>query len=555
VTVLWIVGVVVVGLLGWRLGHRFGAVRTSRRSAGEIETARAEVGRRLNELFALQELSYVLAESLRPDRIAEQITRFAGRFLEAEGALVALTTDGDRTVRIAAASGVLAGLVQRAYPESGAGLLAEAMGREQLELAETVNGEAPTLLPGTPVGRAAVVARRAHGVTVGAIALAGRADRPFTTSELRLLSTVATHAAIVLSNARFFELVRAGRDRWETTFNALRDGLAILDAEDRVIQANRALATLRDQRGITGSPLDQILFDSSTEARALFHAARAGRAPGALVLHSAPLGRTFRLGAAPFTEGEDTRLVVLVEDVTTEHQLEQQVLQQERLAAVGQLVSGIAHELNNPLTSIAGLSEFLMAQPAPSERDREHLKVIRDQSDRAGRIVRNLLTFARKGPADTGPVDLNDVVQRTLSLMSYELRMREIKVEAALATTLPEIQGDRYQLQQVVLNLIGNAAQAVEDNAPDRPRLVQVTTAPDGDHVMLRVADTGPGIPREHLASIFTPFFTTKAPGHGTGLGLSISYRIIEGHSGKLTAESPAGGGAVFVARIPVTAD
>ena len=553
-TFLWIAGAVVLASATWMLGRRAGAYAAARRAAGEIETARNEVGRRLNELFALQELSYILAESLQPDRIADQITRFAARFLEAEGAMVALATDGARTIRVASAAGTLAPLAHTEVPEADAGLIGEAMGREQLELAERMDGEAPLLFADHRVDRTAIVPLRAHGVTVGAIALAGRADRAFTTGELRLLSTVATHAAIVLSNARLFEMVRAGRDQWETTFNALRDGLAVLDADNRIIRANRALGAMiqRSVPAVTGSVLGDALFGQAPELDDLLAAARAGAAPGPLVRRSDPLARTLRIGAAPLRDLETHgHLVVLIEDVTTEHEVEQQMIQQEKLAAVGQLVSGVAHELNNPLTSIAGLAEFLLEQPAPSERDRDHLKVIRDQADRAGRIVRNLLTFARKGPADIGPVDLNDVVQRTLSLMSYELRLREIQVETHLDTHLPGLRGDRYQLQQVVLNLITNAAQAVAANAPERPRRVTVTTTRENGKAALRVTDTGMGIPDEHLASIFTPFFTTKATGHGTGLGLSISYRIVEGHGGTLAVEHSAGGGATFVAHLP----
>src|SRR6185503_3237858 len=221
--------------------------------------------------------------------------------------------------------------------------------------------------------------------------------------------------------------------------------------------------------------------------------------------------------------------------------------QNEKMVAVGQLVSGVADELNNPLTSIAGLSEFLLEQAGETHPDREHLRVIQEQAERASRIVRNLLTFARKGPADLGDVDLNDIAQRTVLLIGYELKLREVELESDLSPSLPVVRGDRYELQQVVLNLLTNAVQAVAQNPPDRPRRIKLSTGMTRDQVLLRVADNGPGIAPEHLANLFSPFFTTKEPGQRTGLGLSISFGIVERHGGRLSVERNTGDGAAFV--------
>ena len=176
--------------------------------------------------------------------------------------------------------------------------------------------------------------------------------------------------------------------------------------------------------------------------------------------------------------------------------------------------------------------------------------------------MRNLLTFARKGSGEQLPVDLNDVIRRTLSLTSYDMKLNDITVTRELSGALPEVMGDRHGLQQVVLNLITNAAQAVAENPRERAREITVSTWFDG-HVHLRVADTGPGIPEDVLPSVFTPFFTTKEPGKGTGLGLSITYSIVESHGGHITIEparspSPGAGRSVAAFRVdlpPAPAD
>jgi two-component system NtrC family sensor kinase len=251
-------------------------------------------------------------------------------------------------------------------------------------------------------------------------------------------------------------------------------------------------------------------------------------------------------------------LVVVVEDITEQRAIEAKLIQSEKLAAVGTLVSGVAHELNNPLTSIAGLSEFLLEQPAPGEHDREHLRVINEQAERASRIVRNLLTFARKASPETTTVDLADVVRRTLLLMRYELSLHDVEVvlEVDPPDQSPAVLGDRDQLQQVVLNLLSNAAHAVSALPPGRPARIEVAVFAEAACVTLRVRDTGPGLAPAVRDQLFNPFFTTKAPGEGTGLGLFICYGIAETHGGSLSGDNAKDGpGAVFTLSLPKAPD
>jgi len=367
---------------------------------------------------------------------------------------------------------------------------------------------------------------------------------------------VATHAAIALANARFFDIVRRAKDQWETAFDALSEGIAVVNESGRIRRANRALAALLNTpvEEVVGRDLGSALLGEAGGLDRLLEAVGRDERPHPLVTRSAPLRRTVRVNAARIPgPTPDQGVVVLIEDVTDAQAIEAQLIQGEKLAAVGQLVSGVAHELNNPLTSIAGLSEFLLEQKELGGKDRSHLRVIHEQAERAGRIVRNLLTFARKGPGERARVDLNDVIQRTLLLMSYDLQLKEVAIDRQLATDLPPVLGDRHALQQVILNLLTNAAQAVATNPPHRPRTIRVSTWAD-DCVRVRIADSGPGIADDVLPHLFTPFFTTKEPGAGTGLGLSITYSIIESHSGHISVERPPEGGAAFVVELPPAA-
>src|SRR5256886_845532 len=536
---------VAAGLALWATALR----RRVAKSERERRRTADELNRRLSELFSLQELAYVLSESLQLDRIVDQVVRYATRFLDARGALLALTIEQEGQtpqLRVAAAEGTLGSLKGQSIRGDDPGLVARSLGRERLELVRN-SGDAPTeLVSGVHAESAAAVPLRAHGAVVGTLVIADPRGGVFNPEDIRLLSTVATHAAVALANARFFEMVRHAREQWETAFDALHEGIAVVDEGGRVLRANRSLAQMLDRpvAAVVGEELLPALVGQATESTELLAAARRGEQAAALVARSDRLQRTLRLNAARIAgAGPERSVVVLVEDVTDQQAMESQLIQSEKLAAVGQLVSGVAHELNNPLTSIAGLAEFLLEQQELGPKDRDHLQVIHEQAERAGRIVRNLLTFARKGPGERARVNLNDVVQRTLLLMSYDLKLKDIRTEKNLGSGMPDVVGDRHALQQVVLNLVTNAAHALAGTEAGRPRTIRISTWFD-QRVRLRVADTGPGISEDVLPHLFTPFFTTKEPGHGTGLGLSITYSIVEAHGGQITVERPAEGGA-----------
>jgi len=242
-------------------------------------------------------------------------------------------------------------------------------------------------------------------------------------------------------------------------------------------------------------------------------------------------------------------------DITQEKHLEQQLLQTEKLTAIGELVSGVAHELNNPLTAVLGYAQLAQSLPVEGELA-EYLRQIGQQANRAGAIVSNLLTFARKKEPERELLDLNTIVESCVELRECDLSVSNITVVRELAEGLPAVLADFQQIQQVVVNLINNADYAIRQHQRCGAITLRTSTLTKQEKpwVRLEVMDDGPGIPETYLGRIFDPFFTTKPPGQGTGLGLSVSYGIVLSHQGSIYAENRPERGACFVVELPAAA-
>ena len=571
---LHLIATVLLGVIVWWAEHRvwwislgagLGILATfwvalvrARRRTGEAETKAdqlaVQVDRRISELFSLQELSYVLSESIQLDRVVDQVAKYAARFLQADGAIVVLAEMEGKLLRVVAGSGSLESTIGQVSADSESALVRFAIARDRIEVAQGEETPTVDLIGGLMVRSAAVAPLRAQGITMGALAVADRRGGPFTTEDLWLLSTVATNASVVLANSRLYEMVRRSEEEWETAFNALTEGIAMVGPAGSILRANRALAQLAEvpELELVGRSFSELFSGASEPVEGLIEAAYRREKSAPLVVRLDQSQRVLRLTAAPLAGAEPGSVVILIEDVTEQRMLEAQIIQNDKMASIGQLVSGVAHELNNPLTSIAGLAELLLERPPHPELPREHLRVIHDQAERAGRIVRNLLTFARKGVAEKAAVDLNDVVTRTSLLIVYELQLHGVELDSDLSPEPVVVLGDRYELQQVLLNLVTNAVQAVTGLGPARPRRITLVTRRSEGEALLRVCDNGPGVPKHLAPYLFTPFFTTKAPGEGTGLGLSLSYGLVKAHGGDLTYEPPAEGGAEFRVTLPL---
>jgi two-component system NtrC family sensor kinase len=242
--------------------------------------------------------------------------------------------------------------------------------------------------------------------------------------------------------------------------------------------------------------------------------------------------------------------VGFIRDITERKKMEEQLMAQDRLASIGQLVSGVAHEINNPLTGVIGFSDMLLKRDLPDDV-KEDLKVINDEAMRTARIVKNLLTFARKQPEGKTAVDINENIRGVLNLRDHEQKVNNIRVITHFASDLPRVIGNSSQLQQVFFNIVINAEFFMLE-AHQKGNLT-ITTERIGDSVRASLTDDGAGISQKNMKNLFIPFFTTKEVGKGTGLGLSICHGIITEHGGRIYAESELGKGATFVVELPVS--
>jgi PAS domain S-box-containing protein len=245
--------------------------------------------------------------------------------------------------------------------------------------------------------------------------------------------------------------------------------------------------------------------------------------------------------------GAATHLVSVERDITEERRLREQLIHSERLSAVGQLVAGVAHEINNPLQAVMGFTELLIASETRPDTQRD-LEQIRKDADRAAKIVRHLLLFARRSTLERAVADLNEIVRSTVALRAFELRLAAIELAEHYSTDLSMIVVNRAEVQQIVLNLILNAEQAIR--ATDQPGRISVRTGEEDGAAFVEVADDGPGVPASVANRIFEPFFTTKPVGQGTGLGLSVSLGIAQAHGGTLELK-PSDRGACFRLTLP----
>ena len=351
---------------------------------------------------------------------------------------------------------------------------------------------------------------------------------------------------------------RRERDFNQSILNHTQNIILVLDPTGQIGYVNhRATEIGYSAEALLGLPLARLIhtshrpvfqealrtvLDSSSVRRLELPFLRRNGSVAQFVVH---------LSSMPEERGGGNSVVVVMTDVTEAALLQAKLAHTEKMAALGQLVSGVAHEVNNPLSAIIGFTDLLLENPDVPEFAKDELGVILQEADRTRLIVQNMLRFAREMPPQREPVQVNLVLRQTLKLRSYGVTNRNVDIVERLAENLPVVVADPHQLQQVFLNLLNNAFDAIE-SMPRRGR-IEVETVFNSDTVEIYFRDNGPGIPNPDR--IFEPFFTTKPVGKGTGLGLSICYGIVQEHMGEIVCQNNAGPeGCTFLIRLPAAA-
>ena len=371
---------------------------------------------------------------------------------------------------------------------------------------------------------------------------------PFEAVAPELLEAFAAQASVAIESAHLVDLHDDGRRSWQEIVDALALALCIVDREGRIRRANRAFASLVDAppAGLVGRPW--LAFLPPDWGPEIQHLLDTGGGAGEVEVTTGE--RTYCVGAVPISEGDTSTVVVLFDDQTERRRLQDKLVQSTKLSAMGQLVAGVAHELNNPLASVVGFADFLSEIPDVPPSLREPLRVIREEAERASAIVRNLLGFARKQDRQRRPTGLGPLIESTMSLLRNPLMANRVESRLELEPGLPPISLDPNQIQQVIVNLVSNAAQAIASTG--RPGTVTVRARRFLDEIAVDVVDDGPGMTPEIAAQVFDPFFTTKREHEGTGLGISISQGIVREHGGRITLETAPGQGATFTIHLPL---
>jgi two-component system NtrC family sensor kinase len=423
----------------------------------------------------------------------------------------------------------------------------EACARKDVEIVPLTRGETEERRPwsgppGAAVDAPLIVAGRAVGLVRVVAASAGA----FSAAKSAVIYATAQQASAFLEQIDNFNL--SERRLAESIVNGLEDGILLVDRDMKIVLSNPTGRALVAHLAGDTPPEDTV---GRTPLESLVDQALAQPGTPQHDDYTFTEENQRYVSATTTTPDPGEDVIVVLRDVTEEHLMQERLLQSEKMASVGQLVSGVAHELNNPLTGVTGFAQLLLSREL-DEQTRHDVQTIYSEAERAAKIVQNLLSFARRRKAQKGLANLNTLLERVLELRSYDLRVKNIELELDLDPHLPLTMCDPDQIQQVLFNIITNAEHAML-SAHDGGKLKARTRVEKG-YIHLSFTDDGTGIPPENLRRVFDPFFTTKEGGQGTGLGLTICYGIIDEHNGRIRVDSRPGQGSTFTIEVPIVA-
>ena len=493
-------------------------------------------------LGALAALGQELAGLWHPSDVAERVCNALVRLLRPSSLLMVLTDAADHTQRVACAHNIANPTADDPLVELALRVGPRAVPRDVGTFARAAGVSVerpPASWLGAPV--------RAGDRSIGAVSASSDSPGRYGPGERDVLTAVLAQATIALEAARLLEPLSEGKHEWEQTVDAIGEAFCVIDAAGTVRRANRAFGLLvqRPLTTLAGRPWRTLLPEAGAEA-----VARSLTGPAAEGYEVSTGKRLYRVSALPLGDPADRSAVLVFADQTDKKRLQEQLIQSEKMSAIGQLIAGVAHDLNNPLASVVGFADYLVESEknAPPQL-LEPLRAIQQEAERAANIVRNLLSFARKQERRRRSQRIGPILEATLLLLRNQLMACKVEGHATFEPDLPEATLDANQIQQVFVNLINNAAQAIQASGTGGNVWVRAARWLDG--VAVTVEDDGPGIPEPIADRVFEPFFTTKAEGQGTGLGLSICHGIVKEHGGRITLGKREGGGASFRVELP----
>jgi two-component system NtrC family sensor kinase len=354
------------------------------------------------------------------------------------------------------------------------------------------------------------------------------------------------------------EALRISEEKYRTLIALSPDGIVSVTEQGIVTFASKQIYKIfgfPDEKEVIGQPvLNWIAVDDREKMASNIKKALLGEDVGIHEYH------VIRKGGEQFwieanssiikdTQGNPTGLLGIIRDITERKKMQDSMIMTDRLASIGELASGMAHELNNPLTAVIGFADIILEED-DINTIKEDIALLNHEAKRMAEVTKNMLTFARKHPAIKTQLNINDVVSKVMEIRAYEHRLNNVQVITNLTEDLPEVTGDYFQLQQVVLNIVINAEYFMKE--AHNGGTLDIKTEKTENGIRLSITDNGPGIAKENLTRIFDPFFTTKPIGKGTGLGLSICFGIIQEHNGNIYTVSELGKGTTFIIELPV---
>lgn len=519
-------------------------------------------GRRSRQLMLVSDLGHKVNSILDDELLLRQAAADIHRTFGFHNVMIFMRADDDRTrlVLKAQASDYEAPSHLHAGVRIDEGVVGRVFRRGAPEVVTDVARD-PDFLRWYPDTQAEIgVPIKIAGEIVGVLNVESDRIGSFGEEERLVLETVANQLAIAIENARLFGLVREREDRYRELVESNPGAVIHLDADGAITFVNPAAVDL------TGRARDDLILEATSltslvleESRDRLHAAIAEALGGTprrdvefQLQHADGRLRSATASFQPLLDeqGDTQGVVVLAQDRTRERELQDRLYQSEKLSAIGGLVSGVAHELNNPLAGILGFAQLLLSRPT-EEWTVHDVEKIEKNARRCQNIVENLLAFARQAKLSRRMANLNEIIDSVLRLNEYQLHMDDVEVQRDFDLRIPPLQLDVNRWQQVFVNLASNAHQAIV-SAHAEKRLIRFETRAREGEVVVRVSDSGPGIPAEVRARIFEPFFTTKDS--GTGLGLGICYGIVTEHGGTIELEPTTGEGTCFRITLPFEA-